>query len=93
VDKSAPIEEEAATISNLGASIMIGFVIALLAGAALFSLFAAIAGVAMIAFFFAVCAVFSAFESSRKKTIERMGSVYVLAPGSRTWAGGSQPQA
>jgi hypothetical protein len=91
--KPDPVEEEVGGVSNLAAIVMIGFVIALFGGAALFAVEAAVAGLAMFAFVVVFCVIFNAFESGRKKTIERMGSVYVLAPSSRTWAGGAQPRA
>jgi hypothetical protein len=92
-DKSAPVEAETDGISNLGAGIMIGFVIALFGGAALFSVAAAAMGLAAFAFLATGLLIFTAFDKSRTRNIERMGSVYVLAPSSRTWAGGALPKA
>lgn len=92
-ERSDPVLEDVGYSSNLGTIVMIGFVIALFGGAAIFSIEAAVAGLAMLAFVVVFSVVWSAFDSGRKKTIERMGSVYVLAPSSRTWAGGARPLA
>lgn len=86
-DKTAPVEAETDSMSNLSACIMIGFVIALFGGAALFSVAAAGMGLGMLAFLAVAFAIFRAFDTGRARNIERMGSVYVLAPSSRTWAG------
>lgn len=91
VEKSADAVVEPAPVgpSSLAAFVMIGITIALFVGAAMFAVAAAVAGIGALAFMGVVLAVFMAFENGRKRNIKRLGSVYVLAPASRTWAGES----
>lgn len=95
VEKSADAVAEPAPggLSTLAAFVMIGITIALFVGAAMFAVAAAVAGIGALVFMGVVLAVFMAFENGRKRNIKRLGSVYVLAPASRTWAGGALPQA
>jgi hypothetical protein len=66
---------------------MVAVVVALFAGSAAFSLAAALISVAMTAFLALLFFVFDQYDKYRIRTIERMGSAYILAPQTRTWAG------
>jgi hypothetical protein len=86
-----PVEPAETVMSEKGFSVgdaaMIATVVAMFVGAALFSVMAALMMIGMTAFLGLTLAIFNACQASRKRTIERMGSVYILAPLTRTWAG------
>jgi hypothetical protein len=82
-----PALEAAGTESGLGTAVMVAVVVALFAGSAAFSLAAALISVAMTAFLALLFFVFDQYDKYRIRTIERMGSAYILAPQTRTWAG------
>jgi hypothetical protein len=90
VEKSEQIDtgNQAANVSTLEACFTLGFLAVLLGGTAFFSIGLAAAAVVAFAFLVVTVALFDVFERGRKRNIERLGSVYVLGPTSRTWAHG-----
>lgn len=95
-DKSAPIgaASELSKFDTAYAVLALGFLLFLWGLLSLLSIWAALSTIGVCVFAALLVFLIGMFEQRRTRSIERLGSVYILAPGSRTWAGGgAQPQA